>query len=164
MKKTVMVVATLVATVSMSAFADKATVDALVAAKVPLTDAQKAELTAQGCTDAASCNALTEAVAKVAAGLQGNDAAVTAVHTAFAKVHPAQAAAAIERTIALAPATAVTLAALQLDATPTAAGPLGVAQAAITAPASVFTALNNAAGSFTGFSGGGSPVSSSPSR
>ena len=128
MKKTILAAIVVLSMVHVSADADHATVDGLVAAKVPLTDAQKTELTAQSCPDKfsnkASCDALVEAVAKVAAGLQGNEAAVAAVHNAFAKVHPALAAAAIDRTVALAPSTAVTLAALQLEANPTAAGGL----------------------------------------
>lgn len=124
MKKILLTVAVALASTHFSAHADQATLNALVEAKVVLTDAQKAEVLAQSCTDAASCNALVETVAKIAASQAGNDAAVTAVHTAFAKVHPAQSAAAIDRTVALAPATAVTLAVLQLETQATAAGPL----------------------------------------
>lgn len=123
MKIQVLTGALLLSLLAGTAHADQATLNALVEAKVVLTDAQKAEVLAQGCTDAASCNALVETVAKIAASQAGNDAAVTAVHTAFAKVHPAQSAAAIDRTVALAPATAVTLAAVQLDTQATAAGP-----------------------------------------
>lgn len=124
MKSRIMVSLFALSVMATSAHADQATLNALVEAKVVLTDAQKAEVLAQGCTDAASCNALVETVAKIAASQAGNDAAVTAVHTAFAKVHPAQSAAAIDRTVALAPATAVTLAAVQLETQATAAGPL----------------------------------------
>lgn len=125
MKSRIMVSLFALSVMATAAHADQATLNALVEAKVVLTDAQKAEVLAQGCTDAASCNALVETVAKIAASQAGNDAAVTAVHTAFAKVHPAQSAAAIDRTVALAPATAVTLAAVQLDTQATAAGPVG---------------------------------------
>lgn len=154
-----------------AAHADQATLSALIEAKVVLTDAQKAEVLAQSCTDGASCNALVETVAKIAASQAGNDAAVTAIHTAFAKVHPAQSAAAIDRTVALAPATAVTLAAVQLDTQATAAGPLGnvanrvVAQVnsnALTALQRATTLAQNTTNNL-GLSISGT-ISSSPSR
>lgn len=165
MNKHILLASVVLSLSSFSALADKATVDALVAAKVPLTDAQKAELTAQGCTDAASCSALVESVAQLAASFQGNDAMVVAVISAFSKVHPEQASAALTRTIALAPSTAVALAALQLELTPAAAGN-ATQTAGLTAPANAFANNNTQFNSFGAGGGGGgapAPISSSPS-
>ena len=128
--------------------ADQATLDALNAANVTLTPEQVAEVAAQSCTDDASCQALAELVAQIAASYEGNDQQVMAILAAFSQAHPAYAALAVERTMVLAPNTAVFLAAMLIELDPAATGVATLQPITVSLP--------------QGSAGGGSSSPSSP--
>lgn len=127
MKKTVIALSLAMAFGATAVKADEATLAAFNAAGIQLNDEQIAQISSQSCSDEASCNQLTEVVAQIAASFEGNDEAVTAIVTAFANTYPQMADSLVTNVIALAPATAITLAELAVELAPTAAGPAPVA-------------------------------------
>jgi hypothetical protein len=136
MKKTVIALSIAMAFGITAAKADDATLAAFSAAGIQLSDEQVAQIASQSCSDDSSCNQLADVVAQIAASFEGNDEAVNAVVTAFASTYPQMADSLVTKVIAIAPATAISLAELAVEAAPTAAGVAPVAQRAsnVTAP------------------------------
>ncbi|GKT11819.1 MAG: hypothetical protein ISEC1_P0792 [Thiomicrorhabdus sp.] len=123
MRKMITTIALIAGVMSMSASADQATLDALQANGVSLTETQANEVAAISCDAGSTCTELVDKVAELVAANSEDDAAVINVLAAAAKAHPVLAAQFGDAAMIAAPGAIATIAAAMINIAPTAAGP-----------------------------------------
>lgn len=121
--KMIVAVALTAGMMSVSVSADEATLKALEAQGVVLTESQANDIASVSCESGSKCTELVNKVAELVAANSEDDGVVANILAAAAKAHPALAMSFGDAAIKAAPDAAATIAAIMIETAPAAAGP-----------------------------------------